>query len=99
MTTQTKPVKAVLSGADVVALGEFVPGDAVPPESGGTGLDALGAANQVLGVNAAGTAMENKAIVGGAGMAVSHTPNAITLTATSINQDGNNLINYYLGAR
>lgn len=97
MTTQVKPIKAVLSGADVVALGDFAPGDIIPIEHGGTGLSALGTANQLLGVNAAGTAMENKTIVAGQSMAVTHAPDGITLDVTS--QDGNNLINYYLGVR
>jgi len=97
MTTQVKPLKAVLSGADVTGLGEFRPGDAIPPEHGGTGLDALGAANQVLGVNAGGTGMEGKTLVAGQGMAVNHTLNGITLDVTR--QDGNHLINYFLGVR
>lgn len=44
----------------------------VPPASGGTGLSSLPTANYVLGGNSGGTAYENKNIVGGAGVSVTH---------------------------
>jgi len=98
MTAATPPVKAVKHGAYVIAPGEFNPGDAIPPEHGGTGLAVPGTANQLLGVNADGTAMEYKALVG-IGMTIVHAPNSITFNAVSTNQTGNNHINQIIGAQ
>lgn len=97
MAVLKKPIKAILSGADVVALGEFAAGDAIPAEFGGTGLDTLGAANQVLGVTVSGAIMEYKTITAGINVVVTHAPNVITIDLTS--QDGNHLINYLMGVR
>ncbi|MBL7689193.1 MAG: tail fiber domain-containing protein, partial [Bdellovibrionaceae bacterium] len=49
---------------------------------GGTGLSAGGAANQVLGMNAAGTAAEYKTVTAGAGVTVTHGVGTVTI-ATS----------------
>ena len=54
----------------------------VPVTKGGTGLTALGSSNQVLGVNAAGTAMEYKTVTAGSGVTVANTANTITVSAT-----------------
>ncbi|NCN95301.1 MAG: hypothetical protein GW917_01110, partial [Bdellovibrionales bacterium] len=43
---------------------------------------ALGTANQVLGMNAAGTALENKSITAGAGVTVTHSAGGIEIAAT-----------------
>lgn len=49
------------------------------PAGGGTGLTALGTANQVLGVTAAGTAAEYKTVSAGAGISVTHGAGTITI--------------------
>lgn len=49
---------------------------------GGTGLSSLGAANQVLAVDAAGSSMEYKSITSGAGVTVTHSPGGIQISAT-----------------
>jgi len=43
---------------------------------------ALGTANQVLGMNAAGTALENKSVTAGAGVTVTHSAGGIEVAAT-----------------
>ena len=53
----------------------------VAVDKGGTGLSALGTANQVLGVNAAGNAAEYKAITAGSGVTVSHSAGGIQISA------------------
>jgi len=50
---------------------------------GGTNLTAVGSANQVMGVNAAGTALEYKTIAAGTGITVAHTANTVTITNNS----------------
>lgn len=52
------------------------------PANGGTGLSALGTANQVQGVNAAGSGLEYKTVSPGAGISVTHTAGTITIAAT-----------------
>lgn len=52
--------------------------------NGGTGLTALGAANTVLGVNAAGTAAEYKAITAGTGISVTNGVGVITVANTGV---------------
>lgn len=52
--------------------------------NGGTGLAAIGAANQVLGVNAAGTASEYKTITAGTGVSVVHGAGSITINNTGV---------------
>jgi len=53
------PVRVVFNASNVATgLAEFQSGDAVGVDFGGTGLNALGLAGQVLKVNAAGTALE-----------------------------------------
>lgn len=44
------PVKAYFAGADVVALGEFEPGDTVPVDQGGTGVTTIAAILAALGL-------------------------------------------------
>lgn len=52
--------------------------------NGGTGLTALGTANQVFGVNAAGTAAEYKTVAAGTGISVTHGANVITVANTGV---------------
>lgn len=54
----------------------------VSPAQGGTGLSALGSANRVLGVNAAGSAMEYKNVVGGANVSVINTAGQIEISSS-----------------
>ncbi len=56
--------------------------------NGGTGLTALGAANTVLGVNAAGTAAEYKAVSAGTGISVVNGANVITINNTGVTSVG-----------
>ncbi len=50
--------------------------------NGGTGLTSIGGPNQILGVNAAGTALEYKTLVAGTGITITNTAGQITFTAT-----------------
>ena len=53
------PVRVVFNESNVATgLAEFQSGDAVGVAFGGTGLNAIGSAGQILKVNAAGTALE-----------------------------------------
>ena len=56
----------------------------VSTANGGTGLTALGSANQVLGVNAAGTAAEYKTVTAGTGVSVVHGAGSITINNTGV---------------
>ena len=49
---------------------------------GGTGLNSIGTANQVLGVNAGATALEYKTITAGTGITVTPSAGALTIAAT-----------------
>jgi hypothetical protein len=49
--------------------------------NGGTGLTAIGTANQVLGVNSSATGLEYKTLVAGANITITHSANTITLSA------------------
>lgn len=55
----------------------------VLPANGGTGLSAIGSANQVLGVNTAATGLEYKSITAGAGITITPTAGVITIATTS----------------
>ena len=52
------PVKATFTGSDVTGLAEFQTADTIGISDGGTGLNALGSAGQVLKVNSGGSALE-----------------------------------------
>jgi hypothetical protein len=52
------------------------------------GLSSLGSANYVVGVNAAGTAWEYKALTAGTNVTLSHAPGAITISVTSASPTG-----------
>lgn len=54
----------------------------IPLTKGGTGLTAAGTANQVLGMNNAGTAAEFKTITAGTGVSVTHGANSVTIATT-----------------
>jgi Head domain of trimeric autotransporter adhesin len=52
--------------------------------NGGTGLSAVGAANTILGVNTAGTALEYKTITAGTGISVTPTAGVSTIANTGV---------------
>jgi hypothetical protein len=56
--------------------------------NGGTGLTALGTANQVFGVNAGATAAEYKTLAAGTGMSVVHGTNVVTFNNTGVTSVG-----------
>lgn len=67
------------------AFGRVTSGSVITPvANGGTGLSALGTANQVLGVNAAGTAAEYKTIAAGTGISVTPTVGNLTIANTGV---------------
>jgi hypothetical protein len=53
--TDIIPVKAIRSGADVVALGEYVTDDVVPIAHGGTGAATAEQAKTNLGITSGGS--------------------------------------------
>lgn len=52
--------------------------------NGGTGLTALGAANQVLGVNAGANGTEYKTLTAGTGVSVTHAAGSVTFANTGV---------------
>ena len=56
--------------------------------NGGTGLTALGTSNQILGVNAAGTAAEYKTLSAGTGMSIVQGANVVTFNNTGVTSVG-----------
>jgi hypothetical protein len=63
-------------------------GGLVPVSQGGTGLTTLGAANQVLGVNNAGTALIYKTIAAGTGLSSVAADGTITLSLPNVGTPG-----------
>lgn len=55
----------------------------VPLSQGGTNLTSIGTINQVLGVNAAGNALEYKTVTAGTGVSVTHGAGTVTIAATN----------------
>jgi len=80
------------SGGPVTTTGTILMSGTLSPGNGGTGLTALGTANQVLGVDATGTVAEYKTISASTGISVSFTPNDISIQNTGVTsvalQDG-----------
>ena len=56
--------------------------------NGGTGLSSLGSANQVFGMNAAGTAAEYKTLTAGTGMSIVNGANVVTFNNTGVTSVG-----------
>lgn len=57
-------------------------GGTLGTSKGGTGLSAVGSANQVLGVNASASGLEYKTITAGTGVSITNTAGAITVAST-----------------
>jgi hypothetical protein len=76
------------TGGPVTTAGVITMAGTLAPASGGTGLAALGPADTVLGVNAAGTTPEYKALTAGTGMTVVHTANTVTFNNTGVTSVG-----------
>jgi hypothetical protein len=60
----------------------------VATNHGGTGLTAIGTANQVLGVNASATGLEYKTIAAGTGISVTHGTGTVTIDNTGVTSVG-----------
>jgi hypothetical protein len=58
----------------------------LPADRGGTGLAAVGAANRILGANAAGTAVEYKTLTAGSNVTITHAAGAVTGCPTSLSR-------------
>ena len=73
------------------AFGRVASGVATQPvATGGTGLTALGTANQVLGVNAGASALEYKTLTAGTNISIVHAANSVTINATAGGPGGAN---------
>jgi hypothetical protein len=72
------------SGGPVTTSGVITMAGTLNPANGGSGLTALGTANQVLGVNAAGTSSEYKTVTAGTGISVTNSAGVITVANTGV---------------
>ena len=86
LLTETDPTVQAFSknapASDFSTPGGVLTLNTVPVAKGGTGLTATGLANQVLGVNAAGSALEYKSIAQGTGVTITNTAGVMTINAT-----------------
>jgi hypothetical protein len=64
--------------------GDIVLGGTLVTANGGTGLTTIGAANTILGVDIAGTALEYKAVTAGTGISVVPTAGVLTINNTGV---------------
>lgn len=81
--TTLSATNATIGTANITSatLGSVTLGTPVPATSGGTGLNAVGAANTLMGANAAGNANEYKTLSGTANqVTVTHTVAGVTLS-------------------
>jgi hypothetical protein len=72
------------SGGPVTTTGTILMSGTLNPTHGGSGLTSLGTANQVLGVNASGSAAEYKTISASTGISITNTPNDISIMNTGV---------------
>ncbi len=72
--------------ANITTLGTISTGTwnatAISVAKGGTGLSALGTANQVLGMNSGATALEYKTLTQGSGITITHAAGSVTIAST-----------------
>lgn len=78
---------AYVGQATITTLGTITTGvwtgTTIATTNGGTGLTAIGSANQVLGVNAGATGLEYKSLAAGTGISITHGANLITVASTA----------------
>ena len=72
-----------VTGSPITSSGTFTLAGTVSVSNGGTGLTAIGTANQVLGVNNGASGLEYKTITAGSNVTVTHGANSITIAASS----------------
>ena len=65
---------------------------ALPVAKGGTGLNSLGAANQILAMNPLANSLEFKTITAGNGISISQSPGGIQINATTSGGTGNGTV-------
>lgn len=85
------PIRTVYDNSNnAIGLSEFQSGDAVGYQHGGTGLTALGSANQVLKINDAGTAIEwaNEDALGATGTPTGTFGSASLIPIVTVGADG-----------
>ena len=68
-------------GTGLSYVGNTVSLDTVSVAKGGTGLTSTGTANQILGTNAAGTALEYKTVTAGTGITVTNAAGVLTIAS------------------
>lgn len=69
--------------ATITSSGTFIIAGTLATGSGGTGLTTTGTANQFLGVNVGGTALEYKTIIGSGGIVVTPSAGSFTISSTT----------------
>lgn len=82
------PVKAIFSGSDVVALGEFEAGDTIPIAQGGTGATTAEAARAALGIASGASSFRNKLRNGNFEVNLRKVSGTVTLAAFAYGHDG-----------
>lgn len=72
------------TGSPITSSGTITLTGTLISANGGTGLTSIGTANQLFGVNAAGTALEYKTVVAGTGISVTPTAGVLTIANTGV---------------
>jgi hypothetical protein len=72
------------TGGPITTSGTITMTGTLGAANGGTGLSSYGSANQVLGMNAGGTALEYKDVSAGTGISVVNTAGTITIANTGV---------------
>ena len=82
------PVSYTAGNGLVLSGSQFSLSSPVAVSSGGTGLASVGSANQILGVNNAGTGTEYKTVSAGTGVSILNTTGNITVNNTGVTSVG-----------